>query len=132
MANAFAGSINLAWDAVNDPRLAGYKVYYGTASGAYTGQIDVGNVTTRTVSNLVDGAVYYFAVTAYDAPRVESARSNEVSGVVPAATPVANFTASATTGTVPLSLNFTSTSTGTTAATTSSGEARPPARRALR
>ena len=112
-ANAFAGSISLAWDAVNDPRLAGYKVYYGTAAGTYTGQIDVGNITTRTVSNLVDGAVYYFAVTAYDASRVESTRSNEVSGVVPFAAPVANFTASATTGTAPLSLNFTSTSTGT-------------------
>ena len=39
---ALAGSINLAWDAVNDPRVSGYKVYYGTSSRTYTGQIDVG------------------------------------------------------------------------------------------
>ena len=70
--SAFAGSVNLAWDAVNDPRVSGYKVYYGTSSRTYTGQIDVGNATTRTVSNLIDGATYYFAVTVYDASRVES------------------------------------------------------------
>ena len=106
-------SLSLAWNPVNDSRLSGYKVYYGTAPRKYTGQIDVGNVTTRTVSNLIDGATYYFAVTAYDASRLESAYSNEVVGAVPAAAPVANFTVSTTTGAAPLSLNFTSTSTGT-------------------
>jgi hypothetical protein len=58
MTNAFGGSLNLAWDAVSDPRLTGYKVYYGTSSRNYTGQIDVGNTTSRTVSNLTDGATY--------------------------------------------------------------------------
>ena len=85
--SAFAGSINLAWDAVNDPRVSGYKVYYGTSSRNYTGQIDVGNATTRTVSNLIDGATYYFAVTVYDASRVESGYSNEVVGTVPGVAP---------------------------------------------
>ena len=50
--NSLAGSLSLAWDAVSDPRLTGYKVYYGTSSRNYTGQIDVGNTTSRTVSNL--------------------------------------------------------------------------------
>ena len=85
MTSAFAGSVNLAWDAVNDPRVSGYKVYYGTSSRNYTGQVDVGNATTRTISNLIDGATYYFAVTVYDASRVESGYSNEVVGTVPAA-----------------------------------------------
>ena len=110
---ALAGSISLAWDPVGDPRLAGYKVYYGTSSRNYSGQIDVGNVTTRTVSGLTDGAKYYFAVTAYDGSRIESGFSNEVVGTVPSAVPVANFTASTTTGVAPLAMNFTSTSTGT-------------------
>ena len=110
---ALAGSIALAWDPVGDPRLAGYKVYYGTSSRNYSGQIDVGNVTTRTVSGLTDGAKYYFAVTAYDGSRIESGFSNEVVGTVPSAVPVANFTASTTTGVAPLAMNFTSTSTGT-------------------
>ena len=110
---ALAGSISLAWDPVGDPRLAGYKVYYGTSSRNYTGQVDVGNATTRTVTGLTDGAKYYFAVTAYDGSRIESGFSNEVVGTVPSAVPVANFTASTTTGVAPLAMNFTSTSTGT-------------------
>jgi PKD repeat protein len=98
--------VSLAWDVVNDPRVAGYKVYYGTSSRNYTGQVDVGNATIRTVSNLIDGATYYFAVTVYEASRIESGYSNEVIGAVPAAAPVASFTVSTTTGPAPLSLNF--------------------------
>ena len=112
---ATAGSLALAWDPVNDPRVAGYKVHYGTSSGNYTAQMDAGNVTTSTVPNLVDGATYYFAVTAYDGSLVQSGFSNEVAGTVPAApvgAPVANFSASTTSGTAPLAMNFTSTSTG--------------------
>ena len=112
---AAAGSLALAWDPVNDPRVAGYKIHYGTASGNYTAQMDTGNVTTSTVPNLVDGATYYFAVTAYDGSLVQSGFSNEVAGTVPAApvgAPVANFSASTTSGTAPLAMNFTSTSTG--------------------
>ncbi len=112
---ANAGSLSLAWDAVNDPRLAGYKVHYGSASGNYTASVDAGNVTTTTVPNLADGATYYFAVTAYDGSLVQSGYSNEVVGTVPAApvgAPVANFTASTTSGPAPLAMNFTSTSTG--------------------
>ena len=113
--HATAGSLALAWDPVNDPRVVGYKVHYGTSSGNYTAQMDAGNVTTSTVPNLADGATYYFAVTAYDGSLVQSGFSNEVVGTVAAApvgAPVANFTASTTTGTAPLAMNFTSTSTG--------------------
>ncbi|MBP1689088.1 MAG: depolymerase family esterase, partial [Deltaproteobacteria bacterium] len=112
---ALAGSLALAWDPVNDPRVAGYKVHYGTSAGNYTAQIDAGNVATSTVPNLADGATYYFAVTAYDGSLVQSGFSNEVVGTVSAGAPVApvaNFTASTTTGTAPLAMNFTSTSTG--------------------
>ena len=63
-ASAFAGSLSLAWDAVSDPRLVGYKVYYGTSSRNYSGQIDVGNATARTVSNLTDGATYFAIIDA--------------------------------------------------------------------
>ena len=40
--------------------------------------VDVGNVTTYTVTGLADGATYYFAVTAYDSVGNESGYSNEV------------------------------------------------------
>jgi PKD repeat protein len=87
-------------------------LHYGTSSRSYTAQVDVGNTTSRTVSNLTDGSKYYFAVTAYDQSRVESGFSNEVVATVPSALPVANFSASTTTGTAPLSINFINSSTG--------------------
>ncbi|MEW6001249.1 MAG: choice-of-anchor D domain-containing protein [Nitrospirota bacterium] len=84
----FAGVGTLSWDppATNTDGspltdLEGYKVYYGTSSGNYSQGIDVGNVTTYTVSNLNDGT-YYFAVTAHDTSGNESDYSNEVSKTI--------------------------------------------------
>ncbi|OPY79365.1 MAG: Fibronectin type III domain protein [Syntrophorhabdus sp. PtaU1.Bin153] len=79
----FAGAgntadVTLAWNANTESTLAGYRIYYGTVSGNYTSNIDVGNVTTFTVTGLNDGVTYYFAATAYDTSRIESAYSNEV------------------------------------------------------
>src|SRR5205085_7771374 len=71
--------VTLAWDPNTESDLAGYKVYIGTASGVYTTTIDVGNVTTYTVTGLAPGATYYFVVTAYDTGGLESGFSNEVS-----------------------------------------------------
>ena len=71
----------LTWDAVTDPSLAGYRIYYGTRGGTYPWSVDVvGNVTTITVTGLSSGTTYYFAATAYDSsnPPNESAFSNEV------------------------------------------------------
>jgi fibronectin type 3 domain-containing protein len=77
----------LDWDAVNDPSIRGYRVYYGTERGAYLqhrGQgINTGNVTTYTVTGLASGRRYYFAVTAYDASNNESDYSNEVFKDIP-------------------------------------------------
>jgi len=109
---AVAASATLAWDPVQSARLAGYVLHFGPSAGSYSSKIDVGNATTRTVSNLTEGGTYHFAVTAYDASHVESAFSNDVSVTVPYSAPVASFTASATSGNAPFALNFTSTSTG--------------------
>jgi hypothetical protein len=54
-------------------------LYYGRAHRQYTRPVDVGNVTTRTVSELQAGLTYYFAVTAYTSNRLESDFSNEAS-----------------------------------------------------
>ena len=83
-----SGNATLTWDAPTTNAdgtaltdLAGYKVYYGTASGSYTTTIDAGNVTTYTVGNLFSGT-YYFAATAYDTSGNESSYSNEVSKII--------------------------------------------------
>ena len=77
-AQAAAGQVSLAWDAVSAPTLAGYRLYYGQASQTYTADIDVGLTTSYIVTGLTDGPIYYFAVTAYDTAGDESAFSNEV------------------------------------------------------
>jgi hypothetical protein len=85
---AFASVVTLSWDTPTTnvdgtplTDLAGYKVYHGTALGNYSQYIDVGNVLNYMVSNLENGVVYYFAVTAYDTSGNESIFSNEVSGI---------------------------------------------------
>jgi Fibronectin type III domain len=72
-----APSVTLAWDANVEPDIGGYKLHYGTSSGAYTQTIDVGNIATATVPNLPVGTTYFFVVTAYNLDGVESLPSNE-------------------------------------------------------
>lgn len=78
-AQATAYSLTLAWNASPSPDIAGYQVYYGTASGNYTNSLTVGNVTTATVSGLAAGVTYYFAVSATTAIGLASTLSNPAS-----------------------------------------------------
>jgi len=85
----FAADVTLFWDppttnADGSPLtdLAGYVIYYGTATGDYTQSIDVGNATTYQVSNLTKGVTYYFVVTTYDTLWNESNDSDEVSTTI--------------------------------------------------
>ena len=117
MAALFAGSpapaqtgqsVTLVWDANPDPDIAGYRVYYGTSSGNYTQSIDVGNVTTATISNLVPGQTYYFVVTDYNTAGLESLPSNEVAyTAVAAPAPAVSLSVTPSAGTkfvVPVSI----------------------------
>jgi hypothetical protein len=76
-------SCTLIWDANSEPELAGYRAYYGTASGHYTQVIDVGNAISTPISGLAEGSTYYFVVTAYDSAGFESEPSIEVTYAVP-------------------------------------------------
>ncbi len=73
-----------SWLPNQETNLAGYKIYYGTASRTYDTTIDIGNpapVNGRIqgrVDGLIDGTTYYFAATAYDTSNQESDYSTEV------------------------------------------------------
>ena len=82
-ASAQAASLTLAWDPAANA--AGYVVVYGTASGLYTSQVDVGNVTQSSISGLTASKTYYFAVKSYSSTGVQSSPSAEVSGTTSAA-----------------------------------------------
>ena len=74
---AFSAEVGLAWDAPAESDLAGYKVHYVVAGQNDVTSIDVGNVTTYTVSGL-DPGTYCLCVTAYDTSGNETSCSNEV------------------------------------------------------
>ena len=45
---SYAAEVTMAWDASSgDP--AGYRIYFGTSTGVYTGNVDVGNITEYTL-----------------------------------------------------------------------------------
>jgi len=60
--------------------LAGFKVYWGSASGSYDNSLDVGNVTSHSLTSADLGSAQrvYFVVTAYDTSGNESVYSQEV------------------------------------------------------
>ena len=114
---AHASQATLAWDASTQPEVTGYKIYWGTSSGQYTGSVDVGNVTTYTVTGLNSGTTYYFVATCYTATGAESGYSNQVSTTTPVVntTPVANNGSLSVSGKTPAS--------GTLVATDADGNA---------
>ena len=85
-----ATSVTLAWNPSISPNVAGYHLYYGGQSGAYTNRISTVNLTNAVVTGLVAGRTYYFAATAYDSVGLESPQSNEASYALPL--PVPNLT----------------------------------------
>ncbi|MFO7889272.1 MAG: fibronectin type III domain-containing protein [bacterium] len=76
--DAATGSVVISWNSNTEADLAGYKVYYGTESGNYSKVENAGNTELYSISNLVAGQTYYFAVTAYDESGNESDFSTEV------------------------------------------------------
>jgi len=108
---AYAGQVTLGWDKSTEPDVAGYKIYYGTATRNYTQSIKITspNITTCTIINLLDGQKYYFVATVYNAELIESDYSAEVFCTI----------AAATTSTTTSSVRPTTTSVKTTTTTTS-------------
>lgn len=68
------GEVSLSWTSVRD---VVYKVYYGVKSGEYDGFVAVSG-SNAIIKDLKNNQEYYFAVTAVNAQKVESAYSAEV------------------------------------------------------
>lgn len=69
--------VTLAWDPSPEYSVKSYNLYFGQSSRAYPSKLHTTNATA-TVSNLVAGATYYFAVTAETDTGLESDYSSEV------------------------------------------------------
>lgn len=96
--------VYLIWNPVNDSRIVGYNVYYGTVSGRYIQRRTVSTETTGvTIRNLPVDTRYYFAVTAFNVQGQDSEYSYEVAVTVgDPASPTAPFTLEPGSGGSPL------------------------------
>jgi len=77
--------VTLAWDANTEIDLAGYKIYWGTASHTYATSVTLAGTPAQpsyVVTGLTTGLTYYFAVTAYNTAGLESGFSNEVFAII--------------------------------------------------
>lgn len=79
---AWGASVTFGWTSNTDP-VAGYKIHYGPASRTYNQVLDARNATSGTVSNLIAGNRYFFALTAYNPQGLESDYSTELTYFVP-------------------------------------------------
>lgn len=81
-------AVRLEWNASTGPDVAGYRLKWGFASGAYTHTVEAGMSLTATVEEPWPmGVNVYFAAFAYNTLGIESLPSNEVVYNVPIPTP---------------------------------------------
>ena len=84
---ATSHAVQLSWDRLNYPDVAGYILHYGPDAQAPSQHVPIANVTTTEVTGLPIGSTIYFTCTARTATGVESGPSNQVAYVVAAPTP---------------------------------------------
>ena len=102
---ANAASVSFAWKANTEPELAGYKLYRGTAPGTYSSHVVLGLVTNHTVTDLVAGTTYYFALSAFDTNDMESGLTPELQ--FPASPTLATIANQSTSEDTALAVNLT-------------------------
>jgi hypothetical protein len=80
-----AATVTAQWNPNPESNIAGYLISYGTTSGSYATTIDVGKVTSTSLT-IAGPATYFFALRAYNTSGATSPFSSEVSVNVPATT----------------------------------------------
>ena len=113
---AFGAALSLSWNPNGEADLDGYMIYYGTSPGNYGPPIDVGEVTSYSLSGLTEGVRYYIALAAYDTSDNESGKSGEVNGV---AQSITTTSSTGTTTSIPVTTTVPGTTTSTPGTTTS-------------
>src|SRR5687768_4056693 len=91
-----ASTLRLAWNPSNSPDIVEYRVYVGTLPGQYSSFYSAGSLTSFSVTNLLPGLTYHFAVSAVNRAGLESERSAPVSGLVPLSGPAVTGLVAAT------------------------------------
>jgi hypothetical protein len=76
-------SVSCGWDPSSAPDVVNYNIYYWQSGGAVTNKLAVGDVTAADVPGLVEGATYYFLITAITTAGTESAPSDQIMYTVP-------------------------------------------------
>lgn len=79
---ASAQTVTAAWDRNTDSNTAGYRLYYGSSSGSYATNVDVGNQISHQLT-LSPGQTYYFVVRAYNSASQLGPASNEATVTMP-------------------------------------------------
>lgn len=105
---AAAQAIKIAWDPSTDPRVVGYVVYVGTASGAPTSSVDVGNGNSFVFAPPQAGVTFYFSVASYDANHAVGGRSQQVSATADDGRPWALISSSSPRSSSPARINASS------------------------
>ncbi|MCP5005076.1 MAG: hypothetical protein GY941_14250 [Planctomycetes bacterium] len=80
--NDGTAQVAFEWAPNTEENLVGYNLYVGRSTGTYDYHVEVGNQTAYTISGLVKGIRYYFALTAYESQN-ESDFSEELDVYIP-------------------------------------------------
>jgi hypothetical protein len=100
-------TVPLAWNAVPESGIQGYKVYVGTASRQYSQIYDAGTTPAFSVAAMEFGKTYYFAVTTIGGSGLESDFSTElVVKVAPPPLPVGGAISTDASGQAGLNWSF--------------------------
>jgi hypothetical protein len=73
----------LYWYVSPGNNVIGYNIHYGTSSGNYANSVQTGPGLVATITGLVEGMTYYFAVAPYDNANQEGGFSEELQYTVP-------------------------------------------------
>ncbi|PYJ81846.1 MAG: hypothetical protein DME22_20215 [Verrucomicrobia bacterium] len=85
--------VTLAWDPSSDKNVVGYILHNGVVDTSYIDHTDVGNTTSATLTNVLEGVANFFFVTGYDSKSIESVPSNLIGTNCPGTYPLPTISA---------------------------------------